>query len=158
VNLSSFGRRWLTLPNALAARAALEGDEGTWTPVLTFATPGDVAVTYTTQAGTFTKKGREVTLAFNIVTAAFTFTTASGNLLITGAPFANSAAGARFGSLSWGGITKATYTQVNARVGLSTATINFQASGSGVAASPISATDTPTGGSMVLNGTIVFEV
>src|SRR5690606_2607584 len=35
-------------------------DEGTWTPVLTLATPGSSSVTYTAQSGTYVRIGRLV--------------------------------------------------------------------------------------------------
>lgn len=64
-------------------------EEGTWTPVLTFATPGNLAVGYTTQAAWYTKIGRFVTVNFAVVTSSFTYTTASGNILVTGLPFSS---------------------------------------------------------------------
>ncbi len=167
--LSSFWRRMLATPGGQFPFPATQVpstdpntlddyEEGTWTPVLTFATPGDLAVTYTTQAGTYTKKGREVTMHFNIVTASFTHTTASGNVQITGSPFTNSASGSRLGTLSWGGITKAGYTSVAPRLAASSATIQFPASGSGVAVATATAADMPTGGAVNLQGSLVFEV
>jgi hypothetical protein len=62
-------------------------EEGTWTPVFTCATPGDLAFTYGTQQGYYVRKGREVTLICNIASTAFTYTTASGGVKITGLPF-----------------------------------------------------------------------
>lgn len=66
-------------------------EEGTWTPTLTFATPGDLSVAYTTRAGNYTKIGDLVYLQCTIVTSSFTYTTSSGNINITGVPFAVSA-------------------------------------------------------------------
>ena len=65
-------------------------EEGGWTPVVTFDTPGDLNVVYSTQTGSYTKKGREVTVTGEIVTSTFTHTTASGSLRITGIPIAES--------------------------------------------------------------------
>lgn len=62
-------------------------EEGTWTPVFTCATPGDLAFTYGTQQGYYVRKGREVTVICNIASTAFTYTTASGGVKITGLPF-----------------------------------------------------------------------
>lgn len=62
-------------------------EEGTWTPVVTFATPGNVNVAYATRVGTYTKVGNLVTVGFIISTSTFTHTTASGFWLITGLPF-----------------------------------------------------------------------
>jgi len=61
--------------------------EGTWTPTLTFATPGDVSVSYTTQLGAYTRIGQWVTASFVIVTSTFTHTTAADSLYIGGFPF-----------------------------------------------------------------------
>lgn len=55
---------------------------------LSFATPGDLAVTYTFRQSCYTKIGRVVIWNFAIVTASFTHTTAAGNFRIEGAPFA----------------------------------------------------------------------
>lgn len=65
---------------------------GTWTPSLTFATPGDLNVAYTTQVGRYRKYGRLLWVDFRIVTSNFTFTTASGALNIAGLPFTMGAA------------------------------------------------------------------
>src|SRR5688572_16415632 len=85
-------------------------EEGTWTPVVTFATPGDLNVAYTVQQGLYTKIGRKVTLQLAIVTSAFTHTTAAGSLQITGVLFASSN-GTYAGAMYFQGITKANYTQ-----------------------------------------------
>ena len=132
-------------------------EEGTWTPVLTFATPGNVSVTYSTQSADYTKIGRLVHANFSIITSAFTHTTASGNLRITGLPFtvgAELSAGAVF----FGGITKASYTQVVARATNGVNYIDLVASGSGVGAAAVTASDCPTGGVMQLRGSVVFRV
>ncbi len=65
-------------------------EEGTWTPVVTFATPGNVNIAYGTRIGTYTKIGNQVTISFNISTSTFTHTTSSGAMLITGLPFTSS--------------------------------------------------------------------
>jgi hypothetical protein len=64
-------------------------EEGTWTPSLTFATPGTVAVSYNAQIGLYTKVGRVVTVECRIVIpiGGFVKGTASGQLLVTGIPF-----------------------------------------------------------------------
>jgi hypothetical protein len=130
-------------------------EEGTWTPVLSFATPGNLTVAYTTQLGQYQKIGKLVTLWFSIVTSTFTHTTASGNLQITGVPFTPDGTLETDGKLSWAGITKATYTEIGCSL-TTTTTMLFRASGSGVARSIIAFGDTPTGGTMVLNGSISY--
>lgn len=63
--------------------------EGTWTPVLTFATPGDQNIVYagSGQIGRYTRIGDTVFLFCHINTSTFTHTTSAGNLQITGCPF-----------------------------------------------------------------------
>lgn len=134
-------------------------EEGTWTPALTFVTPGNLSIAYSTQYGTYTKKGREVTLSFSITTSTFTHTTASGNSRITGLPFAcKTATGYNAeGQLAWGGITKAGYTSLAAQITSALSEINIVSSGSG---STFQAADTsyfPTGGTVMLRGTITYE-
>lgn len=130
-------------------------EEGTWTPVLTFVAPGDLAVTYTTQTGQYTKVGNLVTLNCIILTSSFTFTTATGGLRVTGIPYSAVTGSATRGALLWGGITKASYTQICAQVGLATA-ISFSASGSGQPVAAVSSPDTPTGGTMQIQFTIQY--
>lgn len=65
--------------NALSVYA----ENQSWTPVVTFATPGDLSVAYTTQGGVYTDIGRVRILAFSLVFTP-TYTTASGSFEITG--------------------------------------------------------------------------
>ena len=62
-------------------------EKGTWTPGISFATPGDLSVTYSTQSGRYTKVGRAFMFDGTIVTSAFTYTTATGSLRVSGLPF-----------------------------------------------------------------------
>lgn len=135
-------------------------EEGPWTPVLTFATPGNLAVTYNTQLGRYTKVGRLVTASFVISTATFTHTTASGALNITGLPFSsvNLAAISYIGSLVWSGITKASYTNISSRISSNTSLIELSASGSGQTVASVTSADVPSAGSVILRGTISYEV
>jgi len=61
-------------------------EEGTWTPVLTYGTPGTLAVTQANY-GFYTKIGRQVFVQFIVRLSAFSKGTASGQLKITGLPF-----------------------------------------------------------------------
>ena len=137
-------------------------EEGTWTPVLTFATPGDLAVTYNAnqQTGTYTIIGDRIVITFAVGTASFTYTTASGNLQLTGLPYtAKLVSGIQnIGSTVFGGITKVGYTQVVPRVNSNTILIDFVASGSGVAQSMVASADVPTTSSVVLRGTLVYQL
>ena len=134
-------------------------EEGTWTPTFSFSTNGDLSVTYTTQVGSYTKIGNTVRLAFNIVTSAFTHTTASGNAQIATLPFsgANVTGLRQYGSIQLNGVTKANYTQVSPYVEVNDATIRIQAWGSGQAVSNIVAADMPTGTTVWLRGIIVYQ-
>jgi len=134
-------------------------EEGTWTPVFTFATPGDLNVAYSTQLGTYTKVGRLVTAMCTISLGTFTHTTAAGGAQITGLPFtsANDSQNA-VGSTAWHGITKANYTQIGGFIVANDNKLLFFGFGSGVALSQIVAADMPTGGQPFLGCTITYYV
>lgn len=125
-----------------------EYETGTFTPSLTFATPGDLSVAYSTRSGFYTVAGNVVFINFTIITSTFTHTTASGNLRMSGFPFTVSASTTSFrhlGPVEWQGVTKANYTDVNiAPVGAATYG-NFQACGSAQNVSTVSVADVPTG-------------
>jgi hypothetical protein len=70
-----------------AANALDDYEEGTWTPVLTFATPGTVSVGYHAREAFYTKIGRFVHFSCFIQLNAFTKGTASGGLRVSGLPF-----------------------------------------------------------------------
>lgn len=126
---------------------------------LTFATAGDLSVTYTRQVTQQIKVGRLVTLWFNIVTATFTHTTASGNLTLTGLPFtAATITDYNFcGSMAWGGINlAASYTHVAPQIVSAATSIIFQSSGDNQAVANITAAECPTGNSIVLRGSITY--
>jgi hypothetical protein len=77
-------------------------EEGTWTPTLTFATPGTLAVTYGVRTGNYTKVGNLVTARFKIEInpAGFVKGTASGGVKITGLPFTASGTGTQYVDLA----------------------------------------------------------
>jgi trimeric autotransporter adhesin len=62
--------------------------EQTFTPVFSFATPGNISVSYATQFGLYTQIGSVVHFIIRL-TCTPTFTTASGNLVISGLPVAS---------------------------------------------------------------------
>lgn len=134
---------------------------GTWTPVLTFSTPGNLAVTYNRQFGSYVKIGKLVHVNFGVITSAFTHTSASGTLRITGLPFTASnsnAVNTNYGNLVWQGITKVGYTDINTYVVANTSYIEFGAAGSGVLQGSVGFGDTPTAGTVALLGTIIYQV
>lgn len=128
-------------------------EEGTWTPTLTFATQGDLSVSYATRSGRYTKVGNVAHIMFNISTSTFTHTTAAGNCQITGAPFTS--VNVCTGPIDWGnGITRAGYTCVVARQPAGGSLIDFIMTGSGQTRQQMQATNMPTGSSIVLQGFI----
>lgn len=129
---------------------------GTWTPAITFDTPGNVAVTYTTQTGYYTKIGRLVTATYIVQTSSFTHTTAAGTLFLTGLPYASSADKSGIGACYFRGITMAGYTQIAAYANSTDTKLAFMASGSGVANTVVGAVEVPTGGTVNLSGTISY--
>ena len=140
------------------APAGAEYSEGDFTPELTFDTPGDFSVDYIVQSGHYTKIGNVVILYITIVTSIFTWTTASGVLQVTGAPFPCSSTVFNRGNLSWQGITKAGYTQINPRMALGSDIIDFLACGSGQGLDLVQIADTPVNGDIVLAIVHVYVV
>lgn len=137
--------------------------EGSWTPVVAFATPGDTnAFTYTHQAGRYQIKDGWCTLECSIQTGAVTHTTASGNVQVTGlsgiASHVSVAGLLAEAASEWAKFTKAGYTQVMARFNGATSTIDFICSGSGQNAANLTAADHTTGDSITLRFTFRFKV
>lgn len=135
-------------------------EEGTWTPVLTFSTPGNVSVTYTRQLGHYTKIGNKVFATVNVVTSAFTHTTASGEARITGLPFtSNATAGvANVSGVRFTGYTSAGNTYVVTNINESTTYISFLAAGSGSAGGALTTGELPTGGTIVIRSSCSYIV
>lgn len=135
-------------------------EEGTWTPVLTFATPGDLSVAYSFRGGFYTKLGRLVCASFAITTSTFTHTTASGSMLITGLPFTsiNDANYLSFSPFLFQGINKALYTTVAGYLQSNSTQMLIALSGMGQAIVAAVPADAPSGGTLVLGGTINFVV
>ncbi len=132
-------------------------DEGTWTPTLTFDTAGDQSIAYTSQDGDYERIGKIMVATFQIVTSTFTHTTASGNLRISGLPATSANNGNNSGAaVRWGGITKANYTSVTARLQPNTSILDFSINASAQAPDIVDAADVPTAGTVVLVGTIVY--
>jgi hypothetical protein len=135
-------------------------EEGTWTPVLTANTPGNLSVTYGSQVGYYTKVGRLVSLQCIISTSAFTHTTASSFVKITGLPFTS----ANFAGLenssgisAFGGITKVGYTTFGFYVAANVDYLIGQASGSALAYDFLNITDLPSGTNKILEFTLTYN-
>lgn len=91
----------------LGTAAATVYETGTFTPVLTCVTPGDLSVSYSVQSGGYTKIGDTLVSTVRLVCTP-TFTTASGQLRITGMPF--TAAGVP-GYVTLGNVEKLAFTR-----------------------------------------------
>jgi hypothetical protein len=134
-------------------------DPATWTPAITFSNPGNVAVTYSTRSGNYIRTGNTVVVTFEIVTSSFTYTTATGDLYITGLPFTSSAQVQSFsGDLEFQGITKAGYTNYTLNIEENALFIRIRASGSGVPILTVGTGDMPTGSSVIFRGSITYFV
>ena len=132
-------------------------EEGTFTPVVSFTTPGDVSVAYSAQVGLYTKIGRMVFISFNI-TCTPTFTTASGSLTISTAPFASTGA-SYIGAMHFSNFLFGVgYTMLNPRLGaVSSTTFDLVQSGSGLAPAAIATTNMVSGTAYILRGTLAYQ-
>lgn len=156
-------RTWTLVPGDADRTLTLNNDfvytEGTWTPTMAFATPGDSNIVLSSQIGHYTRIGRWVYLTFQLITSTFTHTTASGNLTISGLPFtANSALNHRGGAVVWQGITKANYSEVIPSVVGNTTTMALNLCGSGQSATAVTNSDMPSGGSVILSGSAMYFI
>ena len=132
-------------------------EEGTWTPTLTFATPGDINVVYTNRIGVYTKIGRYVSANFDIITSSFSHTTAAGEVRITGLPFSYSgSAGLTTSSYGFGGVTKSSYTQFVMQLSPGTSQLAGRASGSAQVYTTVTAVDLPTGTNQTAIGSVQY--
>lgn len=130
-------------------------ESGSWTPILTFETPGDLSVTYSGQKGVYFKIGSLVIAWFEIITSTFTHSTASGNLQISGFPFINDGATTN-ADTRWGGVTKANYTDISAVMAVGATLVTFQAYGSGQTPSNVVVADVPSGGIPGFRATLIY--
>lgn len=159
-NLALFGGQ-IKFPAVQAASSNVntldDYEEGTFTPVFTCDTPGNLTIVYTTQAGFYTKIGRLVMAQFTIITSTFTHTTASGNVKITGLPFSSANLTGNFaaGSSQLSGLAASAYTDFNASIQPNTNYSQLLASAPAQATVPIQIAAFPTGG---IAGAIAVEV
>jgi hypothetical protein len=135
-------------------------ETGTWTPTLTFATPGNLSVAYTNQLGRYIRIGNLVVVSLRIDTSSFTHSTASGALQITGLPFTALSATAMSWQAGgrWRGVTKANYTDMSFNVATNTTAITVRACGSGQADANVDAANMPSAGAVVLRTTLAYQV
>jgi hypothetical protein len=127
-----------------------------WTPSITFDTPGNLAVTYSSRYGVYKRIDNMVYISFVIITSSFSKTTSAGSLRITGLPF-TSGINAE-GAVELQGVTKTGYTNYTLNITASEPTVIIKASGSGQLISSVNAGDMPTGGNVVLRGSITYMI
>lgn len=131
----------------------------TWTPVLTCDTVGDLSVSYTIHQGAYWTIGTLVVALFRISTSAFSYTTATGTVRVTGLPLTSANISNEIdtgGAVIWGGVTKANFGDVAPTVPANDNRIALSISGSGQAPANLAITDFPTGGSVVLRGFVLY--
>jgi hypothetical protein len=126
-----------------------------WTPVVTFDTPGDISVSYATQSASYSRIGVIVTATINILFTP-TYATSSGNFRITGLPITPN-------SLSVGSIHSFTSslvyagkTQLNTNIYAGNSYILIYASGSATAGGFLTTTEVISGVQFGFQGTIIY--
>jgi len=157
ITCTSFGRALLDDASVSAQRITLGLDEGTWTPALTFTTPGDVAVTYSVQDGQYQRWGDRVHCQFAMVFT-LTHTTASGSINITGFPFtANSFNSNASMAYTSNVVIPASRTWLTILVGASSAIATVVAVGTAITASTLATAGLPSGGTTyTIRGTLTY--
>jgi len=140
----------------------LDSDEletGTWTPTLTCASPSDLSVTYITRAGTYSRKKDEITVSMQIACTP-TFSTASGDIAISGLPFlALTTQGNFIGPAYFSGVNgpSGRYTVLGiVRPATSPDRISLWGIGIGVSGAPILITNLTSGASFSFQTSITF--
>jgi hypothetical protein len=130
---------------------------GTFTPVVTFATPGNLSVVYSVQTGFYSRIGNIVT-AFISLSFTPTFTTASGSFQITGLPFTINASITPYGAVSIVGSGVPAGTTNNVIQG-SPGSTSASIVAAGVAAQSLwTTTQFTTGVAAICNATLVYLV
>lgn len=133
-----------------------------WTPTITFAVPGDLALTYAVRVGRYYPISSNLMLVlFTVSTASFNYTTASGNLQVTGLPFSQGTPVGILsrGTMTFGGINKIGYSQVTPVLTAATPNIfTFNGNGMNVPPSVVSTVDVPSGGMVALTVEIIVPL
>lgn len=125
VSDNDFGKWDLTLPSNpnLGSYGANKIDQFSWTPTVTFATPGDLSITYAERIGKYWFLPNGVHIECRISFSTNAYTTASGAFRITGLPVlgrATSGIGIALGSASKFDFS-ASFTQITGSLSTSTA-------------------------------------
>lgn len=145
-----------------ATKLVGQTDFANFTPSLTCGTPGDLAITYSTRVGKSRNNGNgTATVVYSIATSAFTWSTASGVVFLSGFPIAGGASLPHVeGSMLFQGITSASYTQFVPiiRSGSGVTEITILKCGTGQSASNLAIADIPSGGSVAIALTITYII
>lgn len=133
--------------------------QGTWTPTLTFATPGDLSVSYSTQTGVQTRIGNLIVASFTVIGTP-TYTTASGQLQIGGLTVAASQTNdtGSLGAQSVGITYPAGCTKICFVTTATATTLSFVGMGSVTASVALTTANAPTAVAITFAGTIVYHV
>ena len=126
-----------------------------FTPVVTFATPGDLSVAYVNQGASYFRNGNLVTLNIDLLFTP-TYTTASGELRITGSPF--TALDSAFGSVTSNFPLGAGYTYLTSAISTATSYLNVYENGSGQPITAISTAQLTSGSQYQLKGSIIYLI
>ena len=134
-----------------------------WTPGLTFSTPGDLSVVYTTTLGKYVQVGSLIIAFFTIIVGSWTYMTGSGILRLTGLPFpAELIPGTNIawssGNSYWAGINPTNgYTDLMPRIPGAVSYCELIMSGDAQASvETITATHVPSANTFVLGGVILY--
>ena len=133
---------------SISGTTAYTFTEANFTPAITFATPGDLSVSYSVQQGRYYKVGKLVHFELSL-TFTPTYTTASGEFRVTGLPVAgandsiDNALGV--GTINTGFTWPASTTQCVPRLPSNSSQIRIYSFGSGTAATVWTVSNVPSG-------------
>ena len=110
--------------------------------------------------GYYNRDGNQVTVHFRISLNDITWSSASGNLRISGLPAtAKNTTGLQpTGSMVYEGISKASYPHICPIAIPNQSYIEFQASGVGVDVATIGASDMSSSHTVIIQGTLIYQV
>ncbi len=148
------------ITNGATWTGKIEGVTVTFSPTITFATPGNLSVAYSVQIGRWIRIGNMVDVQIDITTSTFTHTTASGDLTIGTLPTCVTVSGGRWvGTLQFNNITKANYTQYSPYIRSGESTLSIASSGSGQGGPDnVTAAHMASASTTILNMQISYEV
>lgn len=145
---------------ATAGVLSLNSNAGTFVPVFTFATPGDLSVSYSVQQGTYLQIGSLVLATYGI-SCTPTFTTSSGGVRVTGLPIAPDTSVAIYygaGGITGLGVTYPTgTTQSIPNLNTASSRMTFSMAGSGIASVNLAASNITSGQGVTISVTVLYR-